>query len=92
MARFNSVNTIPPSAMTVLRLLDEGGSMTHKDLVSRCSLAPRTIRYALKALKDEGLIQEKFNFQDARQVLYEKKAVSYNDDQDLVSVYDATHV
>lgn len=66
--------------------------MTHKDLVSRCSLAPRTIRYALKALKDEGLIQEKFNFQDARQVLYEKKAVSYNDDQDLVSVYDATHV
>jgi len=62
--------------------------MTHKDLVSRCSLAPRTIRYALKTLKDEGLIQEKFNFKDARQVLYETKHPLFTDDKGVVRVYD----
>ena len=62
---------LPPSSQKVLLLLEQGGSMTHKDIVQESSLAPRTVRYALKRLKEQGLILEKFNFRDARQIIYE---------------------
>ena len=65
--------TLPPSSKTVLQILDAGGAMTHKDLVQKCQLAPRTVRYALKKLKERGLIIEKFNFRDARQIIYQNK-------------------
>jgi predicted transcriptional regulator len=61
---------LPPSSKTVLHLLDVGGAMTHKDLVKKSNLAPRTVRYALKKLKERKLIIEKFNFRDARQIIY----------------------
>jgi DNA-binding MarR family transcriptional regulator len=65
--------TLPPSSKTVLEILDNGGAMTHKDLVSRTNLAPRTVRYALKKLKERNLIIEKFNFRDARQIIYQNR-------------------
>ncbi|MCP1662918.1 MAG: MarR family transcriptional regulator [Methanocalculus sp. MSAO_Arc1] len=65
---------LPPSSLKVLHLLEQGGSMTHKDIVQESSLAPRTVRYALKRLKEQGLIIEKFNFRDARQIIYESKS------------------
>jgi DNA-binding MarR family transcriptional regulator len=65
--------TLPPSSKTVLEILDNGGAMTHKDLVSRTKLAPRTVRYALKKLKERHLIIEKFNFRDARQIIYQHR-------------------
>ncbi|HON81577.1 MAG TPA: winged helix-turn-helix transcriptional regulator [Methanoregulaceae archaeon] len=64
---------LPPSSRTVLQLLDEGGAMTHKEIVSRSNLAPRTVRYALKKLKENKLIIEKFNFRDARQIIYQNR-------------------
>lgn len=64
---------LPPSSKTVLQILDSGGAMTHKDLVRKSSLAPRTVRYALKKLKERQLIIEKFNFRDARQIIYQNK-------------------
>ena len=67
-------STLPPSSKTVLQILDAGGAMTHKDLVQKCHLAPRTVRYALKKLKERGLIIEKFNFRDARQIIYQNKS------------------
>ncbi|MCK9307207.1 MAG: MarR family transcriptional regulator [Methanomicrobiales archaeon HGW-Methanomicrobiales-2] len=71
---------LPPSSRKILLLLEDGGSLTHKELVRLSSLAPRTVRYALKRLKDNDMIVEKFNFRDARQILYEYK------DSQLVSV------
>ena len=65
--------TLPPSSKTVLAILDAGGAMTHKDLVEKTRLAPRTVRYALKKLKERQLIIEKFNFRDARQIIYQQK-------------------
>lgn len=65
--------TLPPSSKTVLAILDTGGAMTHKDLVQKTRLAPRTVRYALKKLKDRHLIIEKFNFRDARQIIYQNR-------------------
>jgi len=55
-------------------LLRVGGNQTHADLVASCTLCPRTIRYALKSLKDRGLLIERLNFRDMRQVLYSLKA------------------
>ncbi|NLX49467.1 MAG: winged helix-turn-helix domain-containing protein [Methanospirillum sp.] len=65
---------LPPSSRTVLNLLDISGSMTHKELVQRSNLAPRTVRYALKRLKENHLIIEKFNFKDARQIIYQSRS------------------
>lgn len=62
---------LPPSSKTVLEILTMGGAMTHKDLVLKSHLAPRTVRYALKKLKEHQLIIEKFNFRDARQIIYQ---------------------
>ena len=62
--------TMPQSCMNILRHLEVTGSQTHKDLVLATGLAPRTVRYALRRLKENGLIIEKFNFRDARQMLY----------------------
>lgn len=62
---------LPPSSKTVLEILDTDGAMTHKDLVQKTHLAPRTVRYALKKLKERKLIIEKFNFRDARQIIYQ---------------------
>ena len=64
---------LPPSSKTVLEILDMGGAMTHKDLVQKTHLAPRTVRYALKKLKERQLIIEKFNFRDARQIIYQTR-------------------
>jgi predicted transcriptional regulator len=65
---------LPPSSKTVLEILDVGGAMTHKDLVQKTHLAPRTVRYALKKLKERQLIIEKFNFRDARQIIYQNRS------------------
>ncbi len=69
---------LPPSSKTVLQILDSGGAMTHKDLVQKSKLAPRTVRYALKKLKEHKLIIEKFNFRDARQIIYQNKPTQAN--------------
>jgi DNA-binding MarR family transcriptional regulator len=63
--------SLPPSSKTVLEILDTDGAMTHKDLVQKTHLAPRTVRYALKKLQERKLIIEKFNFRDARQIIYQ---------------------
>ncbi|MDD3136437.1 MAG: helix-turn-helix transcriptional regulator [Methanoregula sp.] len=68
--------TLPPSSRTVLGILNAGGAMTHKDIVEKSKLAPRTVRYALKKLKDRHLIIEKFNFRDARQIIYQNRSLS----------------
>ncbi len=76
--------TLPPSSKTVLGILDAGGAMTHKDLVEKSKLAPRTVRYALKKLKERHLIIEKFNFRDARQIIYQNRPVTFTEAQSVV--------
>lgn len=72
---------LPPSSRTVLRLLNSGGAMTHKDLVKKSNLAPRTVRYALKKLKERRMIIEKFNFRDARQIIYQNRPQQTSDSE-----------
>jgi predicted transcriptional regulator len=76
--------TLPPSSRTVLEILGTGGAMTHKDLVQKTRLAPRTVRYALKKLKERHMIIEKFNFRDARQIIYQNRPVTTSESQPAV--------
>jgi predicted transcriptional regulator len=68
---------LPQSSKKVLEILKAGGEMTHKDIVIRTHLAPRTVRYALKKLKEQHLIIEKFNFRDARSIIYQNRPVVF---------------
>ena len=45
--------------------------MTHKDIVNKSHCSPRTVRYALKKLKEKQLIIQKMNMQDMRQIIYQ---------------------
>ena len=51
-----------------------GLPLTHRDLVQRSEMNARTIRWATKRLIERGKIVQKFNFHDARQMLYVLKA------------------
>ncbi len=65
-----SIRHLPPSAKLLYKILESGEQMTQKELVARTSLSGRTIRYAIKRLKEEGFIVERYYFTDARQSLY----------------------
>jgi DNA-binding MarR family transcriptional regulator len=51
-------------------VLEYSGLLTQKEIVRESYLPPRTVRYALSRLKDEGFLEERFYFKDARQSLY----------------------
>lgn len=65
------MNILPPSQKNVLEILCAEGAMTHKDLVSKSASSPRTVRYALKKLKEKNLLIEKMNMHDMRQIIYQ---------------------
>ena len=67
---------LPKSSVRVLTVLDPYNSLTHKEIAQLTGLSPRTIRYALKKLKEHDLLVEKFNFRDARQIFYSSKISS----------------
>jgi predicted transcriptional regulator len=54
-----------------MQILCSGCAMTQKDLVKKTSLHPRTVRYALKKLKEQELLIEKLKMNDLRQIIYQ---------------------
>jgi DNA-binding MarR family transcriptional regulator len=69
------MDTLPQSSQIVLMVLGTKGAMTHKDLVRESRCKPRTVRYALKKLKEQGLLVSKMNRQDMRQIIYEFRII-----------------
>ncbi len=70
------MNPLPPSSRIVLEILGTEGAMTHKDIVKKSHCSPRTVRYALKKLKEKKLLIEKMNMQDMRQIIYQYRATA----------------
>jgi hypothetical protein len=64
------VAPLSPSLKKVVEALGMYGEMTHKDLVIKTRLNPRTVRFALKKLKERKFLIEKLNISDARQIIY----------------------
>lgn len=69
------MNPLPRSSKVVLNILGKEGALTHKDIVSKSHFSPRTVRYALKKLKERKLLIEKMNMQDMRQIIYQYRIV-----------------
>ena len=63
---------LPPSSWIVLSLLSAGKACTNKEIITMTGLSPRTVRYAIQKLRENRLIAEEWNFEDARQVRYRK--------------------
>ena len=61
---------LPPSGKLVLKVLDVNGEMTQSQIATETRLSKRTVRYALDALRDAGVLRERMYFRDARQSLY----------------------
>lgn len=57
---------LPPSARRVFEAIKVGGPMTHVELRDNLEMPPRTVRYALKRLRDEGFVESRCSLRDCR--------------------------
>ena len=67
--------TTAQSVQKVREILKTTKSMDLSGIVQESGLGVRTVRYALKKLKEQNEIIEKFNWKDARKTLYQKAKV-----------------
>ena len=68
--RARKLREYPPSAKLVFRTLERNGTMTINDIEKQTYLPHRTVRYAIKRLKEGGMVTQLFYIKDARQSLY----------------------
>lgn len=64
------LESLPPSAKLVFLMLAYEGALTQGDLAAETMLSPRTVRYALTQLEEEGLIRSDIYIPDARKNVY----------------------
>ncbi len=62
----NNLTGLPPSAITIFKIVIGKGPITSSEIVDLCSLAPRTVRHGLKLLVRAGLIQKLPHLLDMR--------------------------
>jgi len=62
---------LPASQKRVLEILGSGGAMTHKEITARADCSPRTVREALRRLREKRLLVVKMNLHDMRQIIYQ---------------------
>lgn len=58
-----------PSMRLVIKVLQLNGWMTPKEIIKETTLPPRTVKYAIKKLRERQIIQEKPNLDDLRSKL-----------------------
>jgi len=63
---------LPRSALQVFGALEDRPTSS-KELARKTNLSERTVRYALKILKENGLVEEIFFLRDARKRGYRRK-------------------
>lgn len=60
------LRNLPPSAKLVYKTLDSNGALTSKEISDETLLAPRTVRHALKRLRQFGLVNTRASLRDCR--------------------------
>jgi len=65
-----NLHGVPPSAKYIFRLLLSEGEMTQKEIIEATGLPTRTVRNALRILKEKGVISSRTYLKDARQSIY----------------------
>jgi len=61
---------MPPSAKLVAKVLEYNETLTQTELAEETLLPPRTVRYALTRLEENGVVDARFSFADARKRVY----------------------
>ena len=61
---------LPPSAKLVAKVLEAESPMSQGQLADESLLPDRTVRYALNRLEEEGLVNSRYSFKDARKQVY----------------------
>ncbi|MBW3583725.1 MAG: helix-turn-helix domain-containing protein [Euryarchaeota archaeon] len=64
--RERALRNLPPSAKLVYKTLDANGALTSKEISDETLLAPRTVRHALKRLRQFGLVNTRASLRDCR--------------------------
>ena len=67
---FAQVTQLSPSTKLVLKILQLNGWMTQSEIVWETTLPPRTVKYAIKKLKEQKIVREKPNLNDMRGKYY----------------------
>lgn len=65
-----TLHDLPPSAKLVAKTLEYEGESTQSELAGSTLLPPRTVRYALTQLEENGIVTSRISFMDARQRIY----------------------
>jgi DNA-binding MarR family transcriptional regulator len=60
---------LAPSTRLIIKVLEENGWMTQKEIVDKTNLPPRTVKYAIKQMKSNQILEEKPNWDDLRSKL-----------------------
>ena len=61
---------LPPSAKLVAKVLEMDDPLSQGQLAEESLLPDRTVRYALNRLEEQGLVDSRYSFQDARKQVY----------------------
>ena len=61
---------LPPSAKLVYKVLEYEAPLTQAELAAESRLCPRTVRYALGRLEEQGVVTSHACLADARQSKY----------------------
>lgn len=70
---------LPPSARTIAVVLYHEGVLCHGELIEATGLAGRTVRTALSALADAGLLSSRPRLTDARKTDYQLRVTEVAD-------------
>lgn len=65
-----ALEDLPPSAKLVAKVLEYNETLTQSELAEETLLPARTVRYALTRLEEQGVVESRFSFSDARKRLY----------------------
>ncbi len=69
--RKTEFNSMPPSTKIILKELLKGEPMTASELQQLTGYAIRTVRYCLKDLHENGLIEKKINLLNMQKMQYQ---------------------
>jgi DNA-binding MarR family transcriptional regulator len=67
---FARVTQLSPSTKLVLKILQLNGWMTQREIIGETTLPPRTVKYAIKKLKEQKIVREKPDLNDMRSKYY----------------------
>jgi len=67
---FVQLTQLSPSTKLVLKVLQLNGWMTQREIIRETTLPPRTVKYAIKKLKEKEIVREKPDLNDMRSKYY----------------------